>query len=245
MKIWKKTQLFKASLFILFLGCLTWITVYYYSGIITVISNPDKFRQLLISYGSLSILVFICFQISMVILAPLPGELLLIAGGYIYGTLFGAIYSLIGIFLGSIIVFGISKFFGYFIIRSLISPKKFARLHSLVNHQKSDLTIFLLYLIPEMPKDILTYLAGLTPVKPVRFIVFSTIARVPCIIGSSFIGANLQQKNYWPVIILLIAVSILLMAIFLMRAKIVRKFNSFIKSGNCGKKIVMAIRNHR
>lgn len=244
MKLWKKIQWLKVILLLLFLGCITWLTIHYYTGIMTVASNPDNFRRLLISYGSLSILAFIGFQIIVVILAPLPGGLLLIAGGYIYGTWFGAIYSLIGIVLGSIMVFGISKFFGYFVIQSLISPKKFARLQSLVSHQKSD-AIFFFYLIPEMPKDILTYLAGLTPVKPVRFIIFSAIARVPCIIGSSFIGANLQQANYWPVLILLIAVGILLIVILLMRVKIIRKFNIFLKLGRCGKRMAMIIKNHR
>lgn len=217
----------KLALLILFLGFISWIAMSYYNRIVEIISSPDKFRHLLISYHSLSILIFIFFQVIVVILAPLPGELLLIAGGYIYGTILGAIYSLIGILLGSIIVFGISKFFGSALIELLIGPRRFTRLCSLVNHQKSDLAIFFLYLIPEIPKDILTYIAGLTPIDPLKFIIFSTIARVPCIIGSSYIGANLQQKNYLPVMILLVLVGLLLLIVFLTRKRIIDKLNYF------------------
>ncbi len=224
----KRTVLFRIILLIIFLSLLIFITVHYYSRIVATISNPDMFRNLLVSYGPLSILIFICFQIFLVILAPLPSELLLIAGGYIFGTLFGAIYSLIGILTGSIIVFGISKFFGSTLIKLLVSPKRYARLSSLVNNQKSDLAIFFLYLVPEIPKDLLTYTAGLTPVDPLKFIVFSTIARFPCVIGSSYIGANLRQKNYLPVIILLIAAGILLVAGFANRKKIINKLNNIL-----------------
>jgi len=230
----KRNQLLftKLVLLIIFIGFIIWLTISYYNRIVEIISSPDKFRHLLISYHSLSILIFIFFQIIVVILAPLPGELLLIAGGYIYGTILGAIYSLVGILLGSIIVFGISKFFGSAIIEFLIGPRRFNRLCSLVNHQKSDLAIFFLYLIPEIPKDILTYIAGLTPIDPLKFIIFSTIARIPCVIGSSYIGANLQQKNYLPVIILLILVGLLLIVVFLTRKQLAGKLNRLLSSKN-------------
>ena len=219
----QKTLVLKLCWLGLFLTLLTLITINYAAKITETISSPDKFRVLLISYRRLSILVFIFFQIVVVIIAPIPGELLLFAGGYIFGTLFGTIYSLIGIILGSTIVFFLSKFFGLSLIKALISPKKLAKLQALVTNQKSDLTIFLFYLIPEMPKDILTYIAGLTPINPFKFIIFSTIARSPCVIGSIYIGSNLKQKNYLAVIILLIIVGIILLVFFVLSAQKVKK----------------------
>lgn len=223
----KKTILLKLCLLCLFLAFLAIITVNYAAKITDTISNPGKFEELIISYRQISILVFIFFQIIVVIIAPIPGELLLLAGGYIFGTLFGTIYSLIGILVGSTMVFFIAKFFGFSLIKSLISPKKLAKLQALVNNQRSELTLFFFYLIPEMPKDILTYLAGLTPINPFKFILFSTIARLPCVIGSSYIGSNMKQKNYLVVILFLVIVGILSLFILVTRKKIINKINNF------------------
>jgi uncharacterized membrane protein YdjX (TVP38/TMEM64 family) len=232
----QKTILLKLCLLGLFLAFLAIITVNYAARITATISNPAKFRELLLSYRQISILVFIFFQFIVVIIAPIPGELILLAGGYIFGTLFGTIYSLIGILLGSTTVFFISKFFGFSLIKSLISPKKLAKLQALVNNQRSELTLFFFYLIPEMPKDILTYLAGLTPINPFKFIAFSTIARLPCVIGSTFIGSTLKQKNYLAVIILLVITGILSLFVLIMRKKIINKINNFLVFKNAPKK---------
>jgi uncharacterized membrane protein YdjX (TVP38/TMEM64 family) len=66
------------------------------------IRNPEKFRVFLLSYGNISILVFMLFQILQVVIALIPGELIQVAGGYVYGTFFGTLYSSLGILLGNI-----------------------------------------------------------------------------------------------------------------------------------------------
>jgi hypothetical protein len=38
------------------------------------VHEPDNFRNLLLSYGSLSVLVFILFQVLQVVVAAIPGE---------------------------------------------------------------------------------------------------------------------------------------------------------------------------
>ena len=187
----KKQLFFNLIVVAVLLVLFTFFLLKYSPRIITTISNPIKFKELLVFYGSLSIFVFIFFQIISVILAPIPSELLLIAGGYIYGPIFGVVYSISGIFIGSIIVFFISRVFGFNLIKVIVPSRRFQKFDFLMNSPKSQKTMFFLYLIPEVPKDIITYIAGLTPVNPVKFIIMSTIARLPCVVGSSYIGANL------------------------------------------------------
>ncbi len=207
----------------IFLLIIVFLFVNYGSKIISIVSNPDQFRKFLAAYGSMSVLVFILMQIIAVILAPIPSELLLIAGGYVFGAFFGFAYSIIGIFLGSFVVFFISRIFGYGLIKTLIPEKQFNRFAFLAKTRKYELGIFLLYLIPEIPKDILTYIVGLTPVNPLRFIMFSTLARIPCVIGSTYIGANLRQRNYIPIILILMVVGSFLIWAYLNREKILAR----------------------
>ena len=62
--------------------------------------------------------------------------------------------------------------------------------------RRLDLLVFILFLIPGSPKDILTYFVGLTPMKLSRFLVLSSIARIPSVISSTVGGAALGAQNY-------------------------------------------------
>ena len=49
----------------------------------------------------------------------------------------------------------------------------------------------ILFLIPGTPKDLLVYIAGLLPIKPLRFVLISTFARLPSVISSTIAGDQL------------------------------------------------------
>ncbi|HOJ81403.1 MAG TPA: hypothetical protein PLG72_11200, partial [Clostridiales bacterium] len=75
--------------------------------------KPEEFRDWLNSFGWKGVLVFIGVQVLQVVVAAIPGEVTQLAGGYLYGTFFGTIYSLAGIVLGSVIVFYAARLLGY------------------------------------------------------------------------------------------------------------------------------------
>jgi uncharacterized membrane protein YdjX (TVP38/TMEM64 family) len=131
----------------------------------------------------------------------IPGEIIQIGGGYIYGTFWGTSYLFVGLVIGTVLVFFTTRIFGYSAIKIFVSPKKLEKFNYLINDPKSEIIMFLLYLIPGIPKDTLTYIAGLTPIAPLRFLLLSSLARLPGLIGSCYIGANLQSHNYRHVII--------------------------------------------
>ena len=67
----------------------------------------------------------------------------------------------------------------------------------LFTHPKQiEYIMLILFLLPGTPKDLLTYLAGLLPIKPSRFIVIATLARLPSIISSTYAGATLINGNW-------------------------------------------------
>ena len=85
--------------------------------------------------------------------------------------------------------------------------------------------IFILFVIPGIPKDALLYIGALTPVNPLRFILISLVARLPGLIGSAFIGSNIQQKDYTSVIVVT-GISLVLVCVGLIfRKKIVSSLN--------------------
>lgn len=208
-----------------FIITITYITIHFAPGITKLISKPDQFRNLLTSYGPISIFVFIFFQFIQVVIAAIPGELLQLAGGYVYGTIFGTVYSLIGILLGSVFAFYISRLLGLGLVKTFVAEKGFEKLNFLVNSPKSEITMFLLFLIPGIPKDILVYIAGFTPINPAKFFIIFTIARFPGLLASSFVGANIQERDYLPVIIVSTIACILFVVGVLAKEQIVHKLH--------------------
>lgn len=209
----------------LFIGTLIFISFKYTPYIMSVISNTEEFRDFILSYGNTGVLVFMAFQISHIIIPVIPGEIVQIAGGYVYGTILGSVFLLIGTAIGTVGVFYISRTVGYPIVKIFVSKENMERFAFLSNSSKIEAVMFALFLIPGIPKDALIYIAGLTPIKPLRFILISLVARTAGIIGSAFIGANLLEKDYRTVIIMTI-ISVLIFAIgIVFRKKILSNLN--------------------
>jgi uncharacterized membrane protein YdjX (TVP38/TMEM64 family) len=220
----------KTVLLCAFAAALIYSTIRFAPYFTYLVSEPDELKEFLASYGVKGVLVFILIQILQVVIAAIPGEPVQIAGGYIYGVLLGTVYSLVGIIAGYCIVFAITRVLGYELVKLVVPAKQYDRFKTLMENHKSDTVIFLLFLIPGIPKDILVYIAGLSPIKPVRFFILITIARFPALLGSSFIGAYLQKENYIAAIILGVGAAVLFAVGLIFRERITGFLHKFIKS---------------
>ena len=89
------------------------------------------------------------------------------------------------------------------------------------NPKKIELIMLILFLIPGTPKDLLVYVAGLLPIKPIRFIAISTFARFPSIITSTLAGENLAVGD-WKMSISLYVIAMILVGIIVF---IINKFD--------------------
>ncbi len=215
----------KMALLFLFLAVIVYLSFRIGPGITRLMREPQKFREFLVSYGSAGALIFIAFQAIQVIVAVIPGEIVQIAGGYAFGTVLGTLYSVVGIFLGSLIVFLTTRLLGFSLVRAFVPRKKIERFAFLINSPKSEIAMFILFLIPGVPKDTLVYIAGLTPMKPLRFLLIATIARFPGLLGSAYIGSNLEKKHYLPVTVISVAALVLFVIGLLSKDKIIDKIH--------------------
>jgi uncharacterized membrane protein YdjX (TVP38/TMEM64 family) len=113
------------------------------------------------------------------------------------------------------------KLFGFPLVKILVPEKDLNKLSALINSPKLETTIFLLFLIPGIPKDILVYVAGLTPIKPVLFFIIITIARFPAMLGSSFVGAKIESSQYLIAIIVSVIASVLFVLGYIYKQRII------------------------
>ena len=170
-----------------------WAEVRRWSALIT---DREWIRSTVASYGWAAPLVFIGVQVAQVLAAPVPGEATGFIGGFLFGVLPGFLYSSIGLGLGSLLNFGIGRFFGERLVRRFIPEQKFKRIDRLVNRQ-GVIAVFLMFIIPGFPKDYLSLALGLTTLPLKVFVVLAFIGRMPGTLALSLQGASLYDQNYF------------------------------------------------
>jgi len=221
----KRRIIINIILTVIFITLAVSAATIYGPKIMKLADSPQELKDLLNSFGWRGVIVFIAIQTFQVIVAVIPGEIIQIAGGYIYGAWAGTLFSIVGIFTGSVVVFFISKFLGYSIIKEFISPDTLEKFNFRMNSDRAEIAMFILFLLPGIPKDLLTYIAGLTPVRPLRFFVVILVARLPALFASCYIGYSTQQGNYLVVIILSVITLILFVVGLLNKDRIIRHLN--------------------
>ena len=108
-------------------------------------------------------------------------------------------------------------------MKTFVSQAKLNKFMGILSSTKSEMVLFILYLFPGIPKDVLTYIAGITPINPVRFLVLAILGRMPALVASCYIGASLEQENLMAVVIVTVATVLLIVAGWLFRDKILEK----------------------
>ena len=119
------------------------------------------------------------------------------------GLLDGMMVIFLGAFISSFIIFFAVRKLGRNFIYSFISKEqveKFENSKWFSESKKIYFTLFILFLIPGTPKDLIVYISGLLPINPLKFLLISTFARFPSIISSTIAGSNIVDGN-WHIII--------------------------------------------
>jgi uncharacterized membrane protein YdjX (TVP38/TMEM64 family) len=179
----------------LFAGIIA-VTLIYRQEIWELASDPARLRDWVEAFGLVAPLIFIAVQVVQVVVFIIPGEVPQIAGGYLFGVAGGLGLTTLGITLGSALAFGASRLFGRSFLQAIVPTEQLERFGRLAGSPRATITFFLFFLIPGIPKDILCYVAGLSPMRFVVFITASTIGRLPGILGSVIMG-NAAAEARW------------------------------------------------
>lgn len=171
------------------------------------------------SWGSYAPLAFIAIQAFQVVFAPIPGEVTGAVGGFIFGAWPNVVYSTGGLTLGSIVAFTFARIVGQPLVEAIVGQKSLARFHYLTEKHGTLLSL-VLFTIPGFPKDILCYLLGLSPMRPVPFVLACFLGRIPGTIMLSISGAAVFDENWTTLAIVSAACVILIGVVFFTRDKI-------------------------
>ena len=156
--------------------------------------NKEVFKAKIQDLGWKGWLIVLLIQILQVFIAFIPGEVVEILAGILYGTFGGLLICLIGMSIASVLIYYTVKLFANkYIEKYKDKLKKYSFLNS---PEKIHVYFFILFLIPGIPKDIFIYLVPFLPIKLSTFIIVSTFARIPSILSSTIVGNSLMKGNY-------------------------------------------------
>ena len=202
-----KVSMFKIILVIMVLAICVGITIYLFP-VMKNLYTPEgqvEFKEKVANSGFLGMLALFGLQLAQMFLFIVPGEPIEILAGMCYGAFWGTIFIIVSALIVSTAIFYLSKKYGRKFVCLFCDESKIVKIENsktFQNPKKIEIIMLILFLIPGTPKDLLVYIAGLLPIKPMRFILISTFARFPSIISSTLAGANLAVGDWKTGIIL-------------------------------------------
>jgi len=116
----------------------------------------------------------------------LPGSVLTIAGGALFGPLWGTFYSLTGATLGATLAFLIARY----LAADWVTRKAGGRLKQLIEGVEAEGWRFVAFvrLVPLFPFNLLNYALGLTRIRLAHFILASYICMLPGGLAYTYLG---------------------------------------------------------
>jgi uncharacterized membrane protein YdjX (TVP38/TMEM64 family) len=184
-----------------------------------IFENKDSFREYVESWGKMAPAAFIILQALQVVFAPIPGELTGAVGGFVFGAWANIIYSTIGLTFGSMAAFLSARIIGMPLVKLIVSRQSLDRFHFLTERRGAIISFFM-FAIPGFPKDILSYILGLSPMGWLMFFWISTIGRIPGTIMLSYSGSAIYEEDWTLLIALAIGCGLVFVVVFFQRERI-------------------------
>ena len=165
---------------------------------ISITEGQLAFKEKIDKLGILGLLMLFGLEVAQIFFVVIPGEPIELLAGMCYGTIGGTIFITVSVLITTTILFFLVRKFGKKIVYESFSKEKVDKLENnklLRDPKKVEWIMTILFFIPGTPKDLLVYIGGLLPIKPLRFILISTFARFPSVISSTIAGEGLVNGN--------------------------------------------------
>ena len=129
--------------------------------------------------------------------------------------------SVTGAVIGTMISFYLAKLLGSEAMHLFFGEEKVKEYQRRLNSGKGLLLAFLIYLIPGVPKDLVSYAAGISEMRFRPFLLAATVGRSPAMLGSLLVGHFFGKQNYMAMIIITAVIVLLLLLCFLKRKELI------------------------
>ena len=171
------------------------------SGFFSALSSFEAMERYIDNAAPYGQFFFFFIQLLSVILAPIPSNVTALAGAVLFGLWQSFFLTYGAVILGSFIMFCLARVLGRPFTDQFVS-KKVSEKYIDVIRSKQDVFLLLVFLFPFFPDDIICILAGLTTIRPLRFLIIALIARPWGLLVASAVGSATISIPLWGMILL-------------------------------------------
>lgn len=154
------------------------------------------------SLGIVGVMQILLLEICKVVVVFLPAEPIELLSGMCFGPLAGTLIIYIGVIISTILIYFAVKKYGMAIVEDVVPEDKFKKINDILknNTEKVELILFILYFLPLVPKDFLTYIGSLLPIRLGKFLFITLFARFPAVISSTIVGDSIIEGDIQTII---------------------------------------------
>lgn len=189
------------------------------------VTDPVFVRDVILGFGPLAPAAFVAVQAAQVVVAPIPGQVLAVVGGYLFGAVAGWFYSMVGVTLGTYAAIRLSQTFGRPYVERVLDAAFVRRWDDVVD-ENGVVAIFLLFLIPGMPDDAICFLCGLTRIPTWKLVLLSLVGRTPGFFLATLAGSSIYRAHFWEAALILGVLVALSAVVYLRRDALWRYLRS-------------------
>lgn len=224
-----RTRMSRGKILLSFLEFLLLLVITFIVPMLFFRANPeimehfrsiDSFNAWIAEYKEVGLIVYGICQVAQIIISVLPGQVVQIAGGYLFGFLLTFIISVTGAAAGTLITFYLSRLLGRNAVMIICGEKRFQSYQRIMSTSKARKVIFLIYLIPGLPKDLIAYAAGVSSIRSLEFTFLSLAGRIPAMTVSILFGVTLRDDNYLSAALIAAAVAVIVLICIIKRRSI-------------------------
>ena len=184
--------------------------------------SAERVVDYLKANSSIAALLIICIQIVQVVICFLPGQPVQFAASYMFGVARGFAFSITGAVIGTVISFYLAKLLGNDAMNLFFGEEKVRDYKKKLDSGRGLLLAFLIYLIPGIPKDLVSYVAGISDMRFRPFLLVATVGRMPGMLGSLMLGHFFGRQDYRAMIIIAVVVAVILLICYIKRDALIR-----------------------
>lgn len=209
--------------FIVLVGVIMVIAWPYITDLFTE-GGPERMVERVQEAGPAGVFILLGMQFLQIVVAFIPGEVVQLAAGLMYGPVLGTLIILIGCIISSAVVYLLVHKLGAPFVQNMVSTEHLEKFRAFEETGKLDIIVFILFLIPGMPKDVFTYLIPLTDMELKRFLILSNVGRIPGVLASTYTAHGLAEGQVVGPIVVVAIVAILAVVGVVFRDRIMDAF---------------------
>lgn len=223
----KKTTIIKVLIFIIAISLFVGIIAYLFPVMKNLSTHEGQlaFKARIEESGVYGFLTLLGLQFAQIFLVILPGEPLEILAGMCYGAVGGTLFIFFSVALTTTLIFLLVRKYGRKFIEQSFDKKKIDKIEKskiFQNPKNIEFILAICFAITGAPKDILIYVGGLLPIRPIRFILIATFCRFPSVISSTIVGEYFSEGN-WKVSLLIYGITFIITILTLVIIRIFDK----------------------